>query len=139
MFKLEQGWLTVALLCAMIVVAGGGVAAASWTDSLQAAWICGVIGVFAGLALARSRFNGFTAFLFATVYGIFITGFFIALDLKGGRDVLLRLVESSHVFLQSLRPGTARRRSAGPARRPAAVARRRNRPGPRGPNRVSGR
>src|SRR5262245_9296968 len=83
MFKLEQGWLTVALLCAMIVVAGGGVAAASWTDSLQVAWICGVLGVFAGLALARSRFNGFTAFLFATVYGIFVTGFFIALDLKG--------------------------------------------------------
>ena len=38
----------------------------------------------------------------------------LALDLKGGRNVLLRLVESSHVFLQSLRPGTARRLGFGP-------------------------
>jgi crotonobetainyl-CoA:carnitine CoA-transferase CaiB-like acyl-CoA transferase len=33
----------------------------------------------------------------------------LALDLKRGRDVLLRLVDSANVFLQSLRPGTARR------------------------------
>ena len=33
----------------------------------------------------------------------------LALDLKRGRDVLLRLVDSAQVFLQSLRPGTARR------------------------------
>jgi crotonobetainyl-CoA:carnitine CoA-transferase CaiB-like acyl-CoA transferase len=33
----------------------------------------------------------------------------LALDLKRGRDVLLRLVERADVFLQSLRPGTAKR------------------------------
>jgi formyl-CoA transferase/CoA:oxalate CoA-transferase len=33
----------------------------------------------------------------------------LALDVKRGRDVLLRLVESAAVFLQSLRPGTATR------------------------------
>jgi crotonobetainyl-CoA:carnitine CoA-transferase CaiB-like acyl-CoA transferase len=33
----------------------------------------------------------------------------LALDLKRGRDVLLRLVGSADVFLQSLRPGTAAR------------------------------
>jgi crotonobetainyl-CoA:carnitine CoA-transferase CaiB-like acyl-CoA transferase len=33
----------------------------------------------------------------------------LALDVKRGHDVLLRLVESAHVFLQSLRPGTAKR------------------------------
>ena len=33
----------------------------------------------------------------------------LALDLKRGRDVLLRLVAGADVFLQSLRPGTARR------------------------------
>jgi crotonobetainyl-CoA:carnitine CoA-transferase CaiB-like acyl-CoA transferase len=33
----------------------------------------------------------------------------LALDLKRGRDVLLRLVDSADVFLQSLRPGTAAR------------------------------
>jgi crotonobetainyl-CoA:carnitine CoA-transferase CaiB-like acyl-CoA transferase len=33
----------------------------------------------------------------------------LALDLKRGRDVLLRLVETAGVFIQSLRPGTAAR------------------------------
>ncbi len=38
----------------------------------------------------------------------------VALDLKRGRDVLLRLVDSADVFLQSLRPGTAGRLGFGP-------------------------
>src|SRR5947209_8274408 len=38
----------------------------------------------------------------------------LGLDLKRGRDVLLRLVDSADVFLQSLRPGTARRLGLGP-------------------------
>jgi crotonobetainyl-CoA:carnitine CoA-transferase CaiB-like acyl-CoA transferase len=49
----------------------------------------------------------------------------LALDLKRGRDVLLRLVDSADVFLQSLRPGTARRLGFGPdelrARNPRLV------------------
>ena len=49
----------------------------------------------------------------------------LALDLNRGRDVLLRLVDSANVFLQSLRPGTARRLGFGPdelrARNPRLV------------------
>jgi len=49
----------------------------------------------------------------------------LALDLKRGRDVLLRLVDSADVFLQSLRPGTAARLGFGPdelrARTPTLV------------------
>jgi crotonobetainyl-CoA:carnitine CoA-transferase CaiB-like acyl-CoA transferase len=36
----------------------------------------------------------------------------VALDLRRGRDVLLRLVDSADVFAQSLRPGLAEKRSA---------------------------
>lgn len=39
----------------------------------------------------------------------------LALDLKRGRDVLLRLVDDADVFLQSLRPGTAERLGLGVA------------------------
>jgi crotonobetainyl-CoA:carnitine CoA-transferase CaiB-like acyl-CoA transferase len=39
----------------------------------------------------------------------------LALDLERGRDVLLRLVDSADVFLQSLRPGTAARLGFGAA------------------------
>jgi crotonobetainyl-CoA:carnitine CoA-transferase CaiB-like acyl-CoA transferase len=39
----------------------------------------------------------------------------LALDVKRGRDVLLRLVERADVFLQSLRPGTAKRLGFGAA------------------------
>jgi formyl-CoA transferase/CoA:oxalate CoA-transferase len=49
----------------------------------------------------------------------------VALDLKRGRDVLLRLVDSADVFLQSLRPGAAVRLGFGPdelrARNPRLV------------------
>jgi formyl-CoA transferase/CoA:oxalate CoA-transferase len=38
----------------------------------------------------------------------------VALDVKRGRDVLLRLVDGADVFLQSLRPGRARRLGFGP-------------------------
>ncbi len=83
MLKLEEGWLTILLLCAMIVVAAGGVAAAGWADGLNAGWITGITAVLAGLALAKSRFAGGTAFIFATVYGLFTVGFFIGLGLEG--------------------------------------------------------
>jgi crotonobetainyl-CoA:carnitine CoA-transferase CaiB-like acyl-CoA transferase len=49
----------------------------------------------------------------------------LALDVKRGLDVLLRLVDGAGVFLQSLRPGTAKRLGFGPeelrARNPRLV------------------
>jgi crotonobetainyl-CoA:carnitine CoA-transferase CaiB-like acyl-CoA transferase len=38
----------------------------------------------------------------------------LALDLRGGRDVLLRLAGGAHVFVQSLRPGLAEELGIGP-------------------------
>jgi crotonobetainyl-CoA:carnitine CoA-transferase CaiB-like acyl-CoA transferase len=49
----------------------------------------------------------------------------LALDIKRGREVLLRLLDGADVFLQSLRPGTAKRLGFGPeelrARNPRLV------------------
>jgi transglutaminase-like putative cysteine protease len=83
MLKLEEGWLTVALLAAMVTVASWGIAAASWSEGLWAAWMVGVLGVLAGLALAKSRFRGFAAALFAALYGLFFVGFFTCFLLEG--------------------------------------------------------
>ena len=110
MFKLEEGWLTVLLLCAMMIVAAGGVAAAGWTEGLNAAWITGIFAIFAGLALARSRFSGATAFLFATVYGVLVIGFFIGTGLHGTwHDRALELVMRLNAFIYKvLHGGTSR-------------------------------
>src|SRR5712692_10497181 len=110
MFKLEEGWLTVLLLCAMIVLAAGGVAAAGWTEGLNAAWITGIVAIFTGLALARSRFTGNTAFLFATVYGLFVVGFFVGLSLSGDWHARsLELILRLNAFLYKvLHGGTSR-------------------------------
>ncbi len=110
MFKLEEGWLTVALLVAMVTVSGSGVAAASWTESLQAAWLCAVVGVFAGLALAKSRYAGPVVLVFALVYGLFVVGFFIGLDLDGNwnRRSLELVVRLNNFIYKALYGGTSR-------------------------------
>ncbi len=110
MFKLEEGWLTVGLLGAMITVAGWGVAAGTWTEGLWVAWIIGVVGVFAGLALAKSRFSGAGAAFFAAVYGAFCVGFFICLLLKGTwHERSIELVLRLNTFLyKALHSGTSR-------------------------------
>ncbi len=110
MFKLEEGWLTVFLLGAMIVVAAAGVAAAGWTEGLNAAWITGLMAILTGLALARSRFSGSTAFLFATVYGLFVVGFFVGLSLSGDWHARsLELILRLNAFLYKvLHGGTSR-------------------------------
>jgi transglutaminase-like putative cysteine protease len=110
MFKLEEGWLTVALLCAMVTVSGSGVAAAGWTESLQAVWLCAVVGVCAGLALARSRFNGPVVLLFALVYGLFVVGFFIGLDLEGDwhRRSLELVIRLNNFIYKAIYGGTSR-------------------------------
>ncbi|MCC6188287.1 MAG: transglutaminase domain-containing protein, partial [Anaerolineales bacterium] len=110
MLKLEEGWFTVLLLCAMLVMAAGSVAVAGWAEGLNAAWVTGIVAVLAGLALAKSRFAGSTAFLFATVYGLFTVGFFICLGLEGdwhARSV--ELVSRLNGFLyKGLHGGTSR-------------------------------
>ena len=110
MFKLEEGWLTVALLCAMVTISGSGIAAAAWTDSLQAAWLCAVVGVFAGLALAKSRFHGPVVLLFSVVYGLFVVGFFIGLDLDGDwhRRSTELVVRLNNFIYKALFGGTSR-------------------------------
>ncbi|HLE27886.1 MAG TPA: transglutaminase-like domain-containing protein [Anaerolineales bacterium] len=100
MFKLEEGWLTVVLMSVMLTVAGWGVAVASWTQGLWAAWLASVVGILAGLALAKSRFSGFVASLFAIVYGLFYVGFLVCFMLEGSwHERSLELVTRLGTFI----------------------------------------
>jgi transglutaminase-like putative cysteine protease len=110
MFKLEEGWLTVGLLGGLIMVAAGGIAAAAWSDGLDAAWITGLVAVLAGLALAKSRFSGSTTFLFATIFGLFTVGFFISLGLEGNWHTrAIEIVVRLNAFIYKvLHGGTSR-------------------------------
>jgi len=110
MRKLEEGWLTVLLLCALITTSAMGVSAAGWSQGLWGAWIIGIIAVFTGLVLAKSRFNGTTATFVSLVYGLFCVGVFIAWDLSGDwHERSLELVVRMNNFLyKALTGGTSR-------------------------------
>ena len=64
-YKLEEGWITVALLAALMTVSAWGVIVAGWTDYLWATWPTVLLAIGAGLALAKSRFTGIQAAFFA--------------------------------------------------------------------------
>ncbi len=110
MFKLEEGWLTVLLMCVMLTVAGWGVAVASWAQGLWAAWVAGVVGVLVGLVLAKSRFKGGTATLFALIYGLFVVGLLMCFLLEGTwheRSVEL-VVRLNNFIYKAIFGGTSR-------------------------------
>ncbi len=54
------------------------VAVADWTDHVALVPIAGMIGVVAGILLARSLFSGRAAALIGTVYGLFATSWLLA-------------------------------------------------------------
>jgi hypothetical protein len=110
MLKLEEGWLTVLLICALCFIAAAGVEACQWTDGLWTAWATGLFGIFAGLVLAKSMFDGKTAALFATAYGLCCVGFFVGFLLPGdwhARSVGL-VVRMSTFFSKLLFGGSSR-------------------------------
>ena len=81
--KLEEGWLTLGLICTLSFIAASAVEACQWADGLWTAWFTGFLGVLTGLALAKSAFGGKTAALYALVYGFFCVGLFIGFTLPG--------------------------------------------------------
>lgn len=110
MFKLEEGWATVLLLAGLMVVAAWSVEASGWAPGLWAASVAGALGVLAGLALSKSRFNGPLATLFAVVYGLFAAGVLTGLLLKGdwhGRVIEL-LIRLNNFIYYALNGGTSR-------------------------------
>ncbi|KAA3662633.1 MAG: hypothetical protein DWQ04_12905, partial [Chloroflexi bacterium] len=103
--KLEEGWTTLLLLLAMIYVAAAGVAKANFFDGLQILISVGVVAIFAGLLLAKSRFDTRTAHLFSLFYGMFFVLFYVGSVLPGDfvwRERVLEVINIQVVWLQKL-------------------------------------
>jgi transglutaminase-like putative cysteine protease len=66
--------LALGLYVFLVMLSGLAFKAADWADHLDLVAAVGVLGAFAGIALARSIFSGRVAFLFSAVYGLFIVG-----------------------------------------------------------------
>jgi transglutaminase-like putative cysteine protease len=109
-FRLEEGWTTVWLLMAVYAVAGMAITAAGWTPELWVAAFAAPIGVIAGLALAKSRFHGLVASIFALVYGVFVVAEMLIATLDGDwhyRTVVFAIRLNNFLYY-ALNGGTSR-------------------------------
>ncbi len=108
--KLEEGWLTVLLICALSFIAAAGVEACQWSDGLWTAWCTGILGVLTGLVLAKSAFGWKMATLIGTVYGVFFVGLFITFLVPGDWHVRsINVVVRINNFLYKLLYGGSSR------------------------------
>ncbi len=103
--KLEEGWSTLLIVLVMIYVAAAGVAKANFFDGLQILIFVGAVAVFAGLLLAKSRFDGRTAHLFSLIYGTFFVLYYVGSALPGDmvwRERVFEVINIQVVWLQKL-------------------------------------
>ncbi len=92
--KAPLDWATLGTLLVLVLVSAYGLAAADWSDHLGLVPTTVVLGVLAGTALARSRFPGWLAAVFALAYGLFLVTFLAAgtiVDVFGMHDRLIAL------------------------------------------------
>jgi hypothetical protein len=80
-FKVEEGWFTVFLVWLLVTIVGLAILEAELLEGLEVVPVVGTFGILVGLALAKSRFRGRTAHLFALLYGIFLVTFLVGRSL----------------------------------------------------------
>ena len=100
--------LSVALFLFIAMISGLALKAADWADHLVVIAAVAVLGVIAGLALAKSIFSGKVAFLFGLVYGLFLTGWEIGRTLDKAliwRDKISALLGRIGVFISVIAKG----------------------------------
>ena len=110
--KLEEGWTTLFLLWAMILVAALALNQADLIDGLQIIPLTGSLAVLAGLLLAKSRFQSRTAHLFSFVYGLFVVSWLVASILPAEETWRVRVIEiftrQADWFEKAFNGGTSR-------------------------------
>ena len=91
--KLEEGWSTFLLVCALVCTAAAVLVAAELMEGLELLMLIGLFGVFTGLILAKSSFSNNTAHIFALVYGFALIAFLIGRTLPGDMEWRERILD----------------------------------------------
>ncbi len=103
--KLQEGWSTLILLLAIVVVSASGVARAEFFDGLHILPFVAIFAVFAGVLLAKSRFSSRTAHLFSLMYGLFFVLYAVGNVLPADgtwRERVLEVINIQIVWFQKL-------------------------------------
>ncbi len=101
--RLEEGWTTLFILFAMIFVASSAIVQSELIDGLGIVPAVAILGLLAGLALAKSRFPNNTAHLISLVYGLFTIVFFVGVllpETMPWRERVFDIINRQVVWLQ---------------------------------------
>jgi len=99
---------TLGLYFFLVMLSGLALKAADWADHLDLIAAVGMLGAVAGVALARSIFSGRVAFLFSTIYGLFIVGWEIGRTLDAAllwQDKIFGILGRLGVFFSVIGQG----------------------------------
>jgi len=67
--RLPEGWSTLLLVVGMVMCVAWAIVSARWVEGLQIVEWAALVGLLAGLLLAKTRFPGWLAHVFGLVYG----------------------------------------------------------------------
>lgn len=110
--RLKEGWSTLFLLWAMLLVASTAIAQTDLIEGLHVVSVAAIAGMLTGLALAKSEFKDRTAFLYAIIFGLFTVAYLIGTILPGEllwRERILEIGARQGEWLQkAVEGGTSR-------------------------------
>jgi transglutaminase-like putative cysteine protease len=111
-YRLKEGWSTLFLLWAMLLVASSAIVQTNLIDGLHIVSLAATAGMFTGLALAKSAFKDRTAHFYALIYGFFVIAYLIGTILPGDqiwRDRVLEIISRQGAWLlKAVDGGTSR-------------------------------
>lgn len=79
--QLKEGWITLLLLIAMMLVASIAIMETELISGLEIIPTAAILGLLVGVALAKSKFKDGTTYLFALIFGLFSIFYLIGLIL----------------------------------------------------------
>ncbi len=107
--QLDEGWATLFLVWAMVMVASLAIVQTEWTNSLDVIPLAAGFGVLIGFVLAKSQFSDRTAHLFALAYGVFILFWLIGREIPdmSWRERVFDIVNRQAVWMNKVFDGSS--------------------------------